>query len=43
MTETTYNRLLERLIKEINAHPNREELLKLMQEQQTDDTVELSY
>jgi|LauGreDrversion4_2_1035121.scaffolds.fasta_scaffold1973790_2 hypothetical protein len=38
MTEATYNRLQERLIKEINAHPYREELIKLMEEQLVDDS-----
>jgi hypothetical protein len=42
MTEATFNRLQERLIKEINSHPNREELLKLMEEQLLDDTLVLS-
>jgi hypothetical protein len=42
MTETTFNRLQERLIKEINAHPYREELLKLMEEQIVDDSYTIN-
>jgi len=42
MTEATYNRLLQRLIKEVNEHPYREELLRLMQEQRMDDTFVLT-
>jgi len=42
MTEATYNRLQERLIKEINAHPYREELLKLMEEQLVDDSYTIN-
>jgi hypothetical protein len=38
MTETTYNRLVERLIKEVNSHPYRDELIKLMEEQLVDDS-----
>jgi hypothetical protein len=42
MTEATYNRLQERLIKEINAHPYREELIKLMEEQLVDDSYTIN-
>ena len=42
MTEATYNRLLQQLIKEISEHPYREELLQLMQEQSADDTFVLA-
>lgn len=42
MTEDTYNRLLQQLIKEISEHQYRDELLQLMQEQYVDDTVVLS-
>jgi hypothetical protein len=42
MTEATYNRLLQQLIKEISEHPYRDELLQLMQDQNADDTVVLS-
>jgi hypothetical protein len=42
MTEATFNRLQERLIKEINAHPYREELIKLMEEQLVDDSYTIN-
>jgi hypothetical protein len=42
MTEATYNFLLDTLIEEIKMHPHRDELLQLMQEQITDDTLVLS-
>jgi hypothetical protein len=42
MTETTYNRLQERLIKEVNSHPYRDELIKLMEEQLVDDSYTLN-
>ena len=38
MTEQTYSRRLNQLIVEVENHTNREELLKLMQEQLLDDT-----
>jgi hypothetical protein len=38
MTESTYNRLVERLTQEVNSHPYRDELLKLMEEQLVDDS-----
>jgi hypothetical protein len=42
MTETTYNRLVERLIEEVNTNPNRDELLRLMEEQLVDDSYTLN-
>jgi hypothetical protein len=42
MTEATYNRLQERLIKEVNSHPYRDELIKLMEEQIVDDSYTLN-
>jgi hypothetical protein len=41
MTEATYNYLLDTLIEEVNMHPHREELLKLVAEQLNDDTFVL--
>ena len=38
MTEQTYNRRLNQLIIEVENHTQRNELLKLMQEQLIDDT-----
>ena len=38
MTEQTYNRRLNQLIIEVENHTQRDELLKLMQEQLIDDT-----
>jgi hypothetical protein len=38
MTEQTYNRRLNQLIIEVEDHTQRNELLKLMQEQLIDDT-----
>jgi hypothetical protein len=38
MTEATYKRLVERLTQEVNSHPHRDELLKLMEEQLVDDS-----
>jgi hypothetical protein len=38
MTEQTYNRRLNQLIIEVKNHTQRNELLKLMQEQLIDDT-----
>lgn len=41
MTDTTFTRLVERLIQELMQHPHRDELTALMQEQLTDDTLVL--
>lgn len=38
MTTNTFNRRLQQLIKEIENHPHREEILKLAKEQLIDDT-----
>lgn len=42
MTEATYNRYVERLFDELNEHPYRDELLKLMAEQLADDTYTIN-
>lgn len=42
MTEQTFNRRLEQLIREVMQHPNRDELLKLAQQQLEDDTFVLA-
>ena len=41
MTEQTFNRRLEQLIKEVMQHPHSEEILKLASDQLADDTVVL--
>ena len=38
MKEQTFNRRFNQLVTLINIHPNRDELLRLMTEQVTDDT-----
>ena len=38
MKEQTFNRRFNQLVTLINIHPNRDELLRLMAEQVTDDT-----
>ena len=38
MKEQTFNRRFNQLVTLINIHPNRDELLRIMQEQVTDDT-----
>ena len=38
MSETTFNRRLDQLIREIIQHPHKNELLELAQEQLADDT-----
>ena len=38
MNEQTFNRRFNQLVTLINIHPNRDELLRLMTEQVTDDT-----
>jgi hypothetical protein len=42
MTSTTFNRRLQQLIKEVENHPNREEILKLAYEQLKDDTYQVA-
>lgn len=43
MTEQTFNRRLDQLVREVMQHPYKDELLKLTQEQLIDDTVVLVY
>ena len=38
MSTKTFNRRLETLIKDVDNHPHRDELIKLMEEQVTEDT-----
>ena len=38
MKEQTFKRRLNQLVTLINIHPNRDELLRIMAEQVTDDT-----
>ena len=38
MKEQTFNRRFNQLVTLINLHPNRDELLRIMAEQVTDDT-----
>jgi hypothetical protein len=38
MSQATWNFRLDTLIEEINMHPHREELIKLLREQVKDDT-----
>ena len=38
MNEQTFNRRFNQLVTLINIHPNRDELLRIIQEQVTDDT-----
>ena len=38
MNEQTFNKRLNQLVTLINIHPNRDELLRIMAEQVTDDT-----
>lgn len=42
MTEKTFNRRLDQLIREVMQHPNRDELLQLAHEQLADDTFVLA-
>jgi hypothetical protein len=41
MTEQTFNRRLNQLIAEVENHNHRDELLKLVEEQLLDDTMEV--
>ena len=43
MTKQTYNRRLNQLIAEVKDHTQRDELLKLMQEQLLDDTYVMEH
>ena len=38
MNEQTFNRRFNQLVTLINIHPNRDELLRIMEEQVADDT-----
>ena len=38
MSTKTFNRRLETLIKDVDNHPHKDELIKLMEEQVVDDT-----
>ena len=38
MNEQTFNKRFDQLVTLINIHPNRDELLRIMAEQVTDDT-----
>ena len=38
MNEQTFNRRFNQLVTLISIHPNRDELLRIMREQVTDDT-----
>lgn len=42
MTEQTFNRRLEQLIREVMQHPYKDELLELAQQQLKDDTFVLA-
>jgi hypothetical protein len=42
MTNTTFNRRLQQLIKELENHPQREEIVKLAYEQLQDDTYQVA-
>lgn len=41
MTETTFSRRFMQLVHELRDHPNRDEIIKLAQEQIVDDTFVL--
>ena len=42
MTEQTFTRKLEQFVTILTIHPHREELIRLMQEQVSDDTYKVS-
>ena len=42
MNEQTFNRRFNQLVTLVNSHPKRNELLRLMREQVTDDTEEVA-
>mgnify|MGYP001194863510 CR=1 FL=1 len=42
MNEQTFNRRFNQLVTLVNSHPKRNELLRLMTEQVTDDTEEVA-
>lgn len=41
MSDTTFNIRLEQLIKDVENHPNRDEIIKLALEQLADDNYEI--
>jgi hypothetical protein len=41
MTNATFSRRLQQLIKQLENHPNRDEILKLAYEQLQDDTYQV--
>lgn len=43
MTNTTFNRRLQQLIKEVENHPHREEILKLAKDQLIDDNFDTTF
>jgi hypothetical protein len=42
MTNATFSRRLQQLIKQVENHPNRDEIIKLAQEQLIDDSFTLT-
>jgi len=42
MTEETFNRRLDQLVREVMQHPHKDELLQLAQDQLMDDTFVLA-
>lgn len=42
MTEETFNRRLDQLVREVMQHPHKDELLQLAHEQLMDDTFVLA-
>ena len=43
MSKATFNFLLDTLLHEIEMHEHRDELIKLLREQVSDDTLSLCY
>jgi len=42
MTSITFSRRLQQLIKQVENHPNRDEIIKLAQEQLVDDSFTIT-
>jgi hypothetical protein len=42
MSNITFSRRLQQLIKQVENHPNRDEIIKLAQEQLIDDTFTIT-
>jgi len=42
MSNTTFSRRLQQLIKQVENHPNRDEIIKLAQEQLVDDAFTIT-